>query len=389
MKILYHHRIASKDGQYVHIEELTHALGALGHDIVLVGPPVGEGQGDKSERRSVALLKRYMPRAVYELIEFGYSLFAYRRLARAIRAERPGCIYERYNLFMPAGIWASRRFGLPLLLEVNAPLYEERGRYHGIALRGLARWSEDYAWRNADRVLVVSGVLAERVRARGVPPGAIVVIPNGIDLEKFDAVEDARAARARLGIGDRLVLGFVGYMREWHGLERVVDLLTEETDAHLLLVGDGPARASIERRAQVLGVSDRLTVTGIVGRDRIAGYLAAFDIALQPDVVDYASPLKLFEYMACARAIVAPDKPNVAEIVSHGESALLFDPADPNGLADAVRRLCRDAPLRARLSVAARQTILDKGYTWKHNAGRVVRLFEQLLSEKARRGETL
>lgn len=381
MKILYHHRIASKDGQYVHIEELTHALKALGHEIVMVGPGLETaGGGGGSERKGVALLKRYLPGFLYELLEFGYSFLAYRRLCRAIQAERPDCIYERYNLFMPAGVWASRRYGLPLLLEVNAPLYEERSRYSGIALAGLARWSEGYTWRGADRVLTVTQVLAGRVRDRGVDPAAIVVIPNGIDVDKFGAVADAGAAKARLGIGDRLVLGFVGYMREWHGLERVVDLLGEMTEpCHLLLVGDGPARASIERRARDLGVADRLTITGIVARDRIAEHVAAFDVALQPDVVAYASPLKLFEYMAAGRAIVAPDRPNVAEVLTHGRDALLFDPEDGGAFAAAVRRLCGDRELRERLGGAARRTILDGGYTWAANARRVTDLFQELL----------
>jgi len=382
MKILYHHRIASKDGQYVHIEELTHALKSLGHEIIMVGPNLGEGRDAKVERRSVALLKRYMPRFLYELMEFAYSLFAYRRLQKTIMAQHPDCIYERYNLFMPAGVWASRRHKLPFLLEINAPLYEERSRYSGIALSRLALWSEEYTWRGADRALVVTRVLAERVRARGVDPAAIVVIPNGIDMDKFSNVPDIRVAKDELGLGGRVVLGFVGYMREWHGLERVVDLLSDVSETrHLLLVGDGPARLSLERRARELGVADRLTITGIVAREKIAEYIAAFDVAIQPDVVDYASPLKLFEYMAAGRAIVAPDKPNITEVLKHEYNALLFDPVDDQAFSSAVKRLCEDPALRKRLSEAARGTILDRGYTWKENAKRVSDLFLELATK--------
>jgi hypothetical protein len=72
----------------------------------------------------------------YELMELGYSLVAYRRMVKAIREHKPDCIYERYNLFLPAGIWAARRYKLPLLLEVNAPILEERSRYDGLSLTG-------------------------------------------------------------------------------------------------------------------------------------------------------------------------------------------------------------------------------------------------------------
>jgi glycosyltransferase involved in cell wall biosynthesis len=91
-------------------------------------------------------------------------------------------------------------------------------------------------------------------------------------------------------------------------------------------VGDGPARAAIESLTESLGIPDRVTVTGIIDRDEVARYVGVFDIALQPDVVEYASPLKLFEYMALGKAIIAPDRANIREILTHGRDALLFDP---------------------------------------------------------------
>jgi hypothetical protein len=120
VKILYHHRVASKDGQYVHIEELIRALRERGHEVILVAPPLADKQRFGSEGGIVPYLKQYIPGAIYELLEFFYSFVAYRKLAAAIRKYRPDCIYERYSLYMPAGIWAKRHFRLPLLLEVNA-----------------------------------------------------------------------------------------------------------------------------------------------------------------------------------------------------------------------------------------------------------------------------
>ena len=138
-----------------------------------------------------------------------------------------------------------------------------------------------------------------------------MVTPNGVDPEAFCAQDNAAAKRAR-GLQDRLVLGFVGYVREWHGLDRVVDLLASREamkNAHLLVVGDGPARAPLEVQAARLGIADRVQFTGTMSRDRLPGLIAAFDIALQPLVTAYASPLKLFEYMAEGRTIVAPATP--------------------------------------------------------------------------------
>lgn len=380
MKILYHHRIASKDGQFVHIEELTHALKKRGHDIIMVGPAVVDKDAFGGEGGMIAWLKKRMPGFVYELLEFAYAGVAYFKLRRAVREHRPDCLYERYNLYMPAGVWIKRKYKLPMLLEINAPIFEERSKYHGIALPGLARWSECYTWRGADKALPVTQVLARRVLAGGVPQERIEVIQNGIDYGKFGQVPETDAAKWKLGLAGRVVLGFTGFMREWHGLERVVDLIAKDMSGarHLLLVGDGPARAGIEKRARELGVSARVTVTGVVQRDRVAAYVAAFDLALQPDVVDYASPLKLFEYLALARPVVAPDKPNIREVLTHEKNALLFNADDPQAFTAAIERLASDAPLRARLAQAARATIEQGGYTWDHNAQRVEALFRQL-----------
>jgi glycosyltransferase involved in cell wall biosynthesis len=385
VKILYHHRIRSKDGQYVHLEELTHALARLGHEIVMVGPSAVADERFGADAGGVAQLKRYLPRFAYELIEFAYAVLDYRRLARAIRAHRPDVLYERYNLYLPSGVWAHERFGLPMLLEVNAPLYAERKRYSGISLDRLARWTERRSWCGADRVLPVTQVLAEELQRTGVPAERIAVIPNGIDRERFARAPTTDVAKRTLGLGGRLVLGFVGFMHEWHGLERVVDLLAADKGGmrHLLLVGDGPARPSLERRAREHGVAERVTFTGVIERDRVADYVAAFDIALfQPELVVYASPLKLFEYLGLGRAIVAPATANIQEILTHEENALLFDPYTEGEFAAAVERLCNDAQLRGCLARGAADTIERRGLTWDNNARRVVGLFEALVQSR-------
>ena len=380
MKILYHHRIRSKDGQYVHIEELTNALKELGHEIIMVGPSAVQKEEFGAEAGIVTVLKKYLPKFVYELLELAYALVDYRRLVRAAKKYRPDCIYERYNLYVPSGVWLKRRFKLPMLLEVNAPLYDERKKYGGIAIDRVARWTEHFAWRGADYVLPVTQVLAERIKQAGVPETRIVVIPNGINPESFSRVPDTNTAKAALGLQGRLVLGFVGFMREWHGLEQVVELVADSRDEarHLLLVGDGPARAGLEQRARALGIEDKVTITGVIDRERVANYIAAFDVALQPEVVEYASPLKLFEYLALGRAIVAPASRNIQEILTDGDNAVLFRPGDQNDFRAAVDRVCRDAALRARLASAAAATIAGRGLTWNNNAMRVMELFRRL-----------
>lgn len=387
MKILYHHRIRSKDGQYVHLEEMVHALLALGHEVELVGPGNIQNEEFGSDGGLVAVLKEKMPPPVYEMLELTYALADYRRLSVAVRRFRPDVIYERYNLYLPSGIWAQRRHGVPLILEVNAPLFDERSRFGGISLRRVAEWSERFVWRNADIVLPVTGVLARTLRQAGVPDERMQVVHNGINERHFADLPTPDQAKARLGLSGRLVLGFVGFMRDWHGLDRVLRFMAQnrDLDAHALFVGDGPDRARLEKMAIEMDLGDRLTVTGVMKRDAIPATIAAFDVALQPAVVEYASPLKLFEYLAVGLPIVAPDSPNIREILEDGANAVLFASTDESDFSRVLGRLCRDSELRERLGVAARQTVVTQGLTWASNAARVIRLATELMQSRIAR----
>ena len=384
MRILYHHRTASKDGQAVHIEELIASFRSLGHEVRIVAPggqAAGSSMGD--EVGWVQKLRQKLPRAAYEVLELAYSLIAYRQLSRAAAEFKPHVIYERYNLFLLAGMMLKWRKRIPLILEVNAPLALERGKFGGLGLPWLARWAEGVAWRGADYVLPVTQVLAGYLTQRGVEPNRIVVVPNGINEAHFSDTPAPDIARRQLGWPDSLILGFTGFVRDWHGVDRVVRWLASPlapNNARLLVVGDGPARVAIEQLATTLQVFDRVRFTGFVPRDQVPAYVAAFDIALQPAVVPYASPLKLFEYLALRKAVVAPRCPNIEEVLSHELNALLFDENMPGAFEAALSRLCADRLLRERLGQAAGETISSKGLTWHNNAQRVVGLANRLLS---------
>ena len=156
MKILYHHRTASKDGQAVHIEEMIASMRKLGHEVRVVAPDMAEKSGGQMGGGVgwVQRLRNHLPNAVYELMELAYTWVAYRRLRAAAEEFKPDVIYERYNLYLLAGLMLKKKLGIPLLLEVNAPLVQERSAHSGgLSLKRLARWAEGMAWRGADYVL--------------------------------------------------------------------------------------------------------------------------------------------------------------------------------------------------------------------------------------------
>jgi len=378
MKILYHHRIASKDGQYVHIEEIIKSLKSQGHDIVMVAPAVAEKEEFGSDGGWISKVRQAMPQAVSELLEVSYCFYDFLKMVHSIYKEKPDCIYERYNLFLPSGIWAAKLFNKKLILEVNAPLLEERSKYGGLSLSRLAKWSQEYCWKNASMVLPVTDVLADYIRKAGVPEHKIDVVANGINTAEF--IEKV-AEKPALQTDGRLVVGFVGFCREWHGLDKVMSLIAKPGYEHLffLVVGDGPVKDELHQQAQQLGVSERFHFTGLVNRSEMPAWLEVIDIALQPSVVPYASPLKMLEYMAKGKAIIAPDTANIKELLTDGENALLFEENNLNSFCEKISLMVDDEELRHRVEKNAKQSIYANKLTWDNNALRIVKHFRRLM----------
>jgi glycosyltransferase involved in cell wall biosynthesis len=387
-RILYHHRTAAEDGQAVHIRAMLRAFAAVGADVREVGlvrrdTEQPEPTPSNADEKGGWSLVGSAPRFVRELMEHGYSGLARRRLLAAARDFDPHFIYERYAFGNVGGVAAARRCGRPLFLEVNSPLVDELKRTRGLSFEGLARRSERHVLENADRICAVTGVLRDLLVDLGAPRERVIVTPNGVHPDQYAAPGDAGArARARVDLGlggladdsDEVVLGFVGYYRTWHRLDLAIAALAAPELAHarLVLVGDGPARAELEASASAHGVTDRVHFAGPRRHAAIPAVLPAFDVALVPAINAYASPLKLHEYMAAGLPTIAPDQPNLREVLVHEREALLVAPGDADAFAAALVRLVGDGDLRRRLGDEARRQIDVQGLTWEASARRVL-----------------
>jgi len=382
MKVLYHHRTRGADAQGVHIRALTGALRSLGHQVRIVS--LARQQNPASApaptrtRGGPSLLGRAIPHWLYELIALGYNLPAFVVLAFAVLRDRPDLIYERYALFNVSGLWVARLFRIPFLLEVNAPLSLEHREHGDLVMHGLAERIERWLCRSATRTVVVTAAMGRIFEQGGVPAQKLLVMPNGVDRERFHPRVDGGEVRRERELEDGFVVGFVGWIRPWHGVDRLIDavaiLAPEFPELRLLLVGDGPAVPDLRARVRRLGIGERVQFTGALPAEQVPAHVAAMDVAVQPDVTDYASPIKLFEYLALARPVIAPAKPNITEVVDDGDSALLFEPGSTEQLADCIRRLHEDEHLRSHIAARGAALIDERGYDWEANARRVVEI---------------
>jgi glycosyltransferase involved in cell wall biosynthesis len=249
----------------------------------------------------------------------------------------------------------------------------------------LAANAERWALSNADAVLAVSIPLRDYAVLLGAEPDRVHVVPNGVDAELFQPGEPDPEVRTRRDLGDGPILGFVGGLRPWHGVEVLPALLERlvrrHPNLHLVIAGDGPLRGELERDLRERGLAQSVVFTGWLPHEEVAALIRHFDVALapypMPDHDFYFSPLKLFEYMACGVPVVAARLGQIEEVVRNGETGLLYPPGEFGALDAACSRLLEDPDLRWRMGRASAKEAHDR-YTWDHNAARVVELARSL-----------
>lgn len=334
------------------------------------------------------------------------------RAADALLAqEKFGFIYQRLSLGNLSGVLLSRRHRLPLVLEYNgSEVWISKNWGHQLKHAALAEAIENACLRHAHRVVTVSQVLADELRARGVAPERIVWYPNCIDPEVFDPASHAAArtaVRQRLGVADdELAVLFLGTFGVWHGAEVLAEAarrhLSEADDAggprlKFIFVGDGLHLARVRALVEPWLASGRVVLAGLVPQAQAPEYLAAADIFVSPHVPStdgskfFGSPTKLFEYMAMERAIVASDldqlgdvlQPAVAEAAltpdyraSGEETAVLTAPGSAEAILRALQVLRLRPDLRTSLGQAARRRALGR-YTWQRHVGELMRSLER------------
>ena len=377
MKILYHHRTQGEEPESIHIGAVVAALQALGHDVQVVGPAsIGHQPTSGPSRSWLVRIKNAVPRSVFELLQVAYNAVAWMRLSRAVRVSKPDLIYERYALFSFAGVLFARWRGIPLILEVNTPYAQAWAKYFGLHLQRLGRWIERRTLLAADHIVTVTHVQRGLLETMGVPGSRITVSHNAIDPDWFSSEKHLDPAlRARLGLAG-VVVGFVGTMNRWQGIPSfqgvIRSVLEQCPDVSFLFVGDGEFRPALEAFCRDNGHADRVVFAGRQPHAQVPRFVAAMDIAVLLNSNSYGSPMKIFEYWAMGKAVVAPSVQPVLEVLQEGRTGLLIEPGNVEQMAARIVQLARDAGLRQRLGRAGRDYVVAN-HTWRDNAEQIVR----------------
>lgn len=372
MKILIHHRTQGKGVEAVHIRGIASGMEACGHAVKIVSPPGAEVSPDGKKKGAVGSVARRAPQIFFECLELLHNLAAFSLLARAKKDFGCDLIYERYAFLGAAGSLAARAWKVPLALEVNYTMESDLAvRSRTKALSPLTRLCEAAVFKSAALLLPVSTRLAHDIEAHGLSGGRVLVSPNAADLSSF-CPNHARSEglRHRLFVHrPEIVIGFVGSFAPWHRVDMLMNACASAAGhtgmrLGLMLVGEGGNRHELEARAA--GVPGNLEVVfpGFAPHSRLPEYIASMDIAVMPHSNDYGSPMKVYEYMAMGRPVVAPDLGPLRDALAHGREGLLFRPGSIDDLAGAILDLVRNPELRRKLGRNARIRA-ESEHNWK------------------------
>ena len=307
------------------------------------------------------------------------------RIIRVARAEGVELIHAHSPSLngLPA-IWAGRRLGLPVVYEVRT-FWEDAAVNHGTFAEGSLRYRvsramETLVLRRAQRVVAISEGIRWEVASRGISQGRIALVPNGVDPEWFGPRARATELAARLGLGGGLVFGYIGSFSRYEGLpfliEAMPELLARFPGARLLLVGGGHDEQAIRATAQPLGPA--VILPGRVPQEHVRDFYTLMDAFVLPRrrirLTELVTPLKPLEAMAMGVPVLASDIGGHAELVSDGETGLLFKAESRDSLVEQASRLARDPALRAQLSAAGRRWV-ETERTWERIVARYLPVY--------------
>ncbi len=367
--------VFGRKGCSIHVQEVVRAMVRAGISVDLFTPrpegPVPPGL----ESVRVRLLPAATERHPANREQSAFAANAYLRLALDLNGPFD-IVYERYSLWSHEGMDYAQSLRVPGLLEVNAPLIDEQAIHRVLVDRSRAEWVAHRVFGNAAALLAVSAEVAAYLRTFPDAAGRTHIIPNGVDPSRFpEGLRPSRPAEP-----GTFTVGFVGTLKPWHGLRSLIRafdrLHAAEPATRLLIVGDGPDRSVLEAELTERGLTDATVLTGSVAPEEVPGLLASMDAAVAPYQNSgrfYFSPLKVYEYMAAGRAVVASRLGELDRLIEHSISGLLCEPGDFEGLANALLRLRRDPALRERLGRSARAAI-GRTHTWDETVSRILRL---------------
>ncbi len=370
-----------KKGSSLHCQEIIRCFLNRRADVRLLATRLGAGGPlFKSADRALSIeklskhLSKQPERREQELLDLNFTL----RQRLEQRSTPPDLVYERFSLWSCAAMEYADENQIPGILEVNSPLIEEQARYRTLVNPHQALAVQRKCFAGASCIVAVSEAVRQYLEQFPEAGEKTIVIPNGVHWERF---QQPPSTDSRSPDSGKTVIGFVGSLKPWHGVDRLIAAFAEAINQiphlELQIVGDGPQRQTLEDQIQCLNpIAQRaIRLLGHVGYEQMPDVLHGFDIAVAPYPrleTFYFSPLKILEYMAAGCAIVASNIGQISDLICHRKNGLLANPDSTPDLVSQLLELANSADLRRRLGNAGRQAAFAR-HRWEQVTDRILK----------------
>ena len=371
-------------GEFVHVRELAQNLAKLGHKVAVICKLRDEGLTG-----SVTIRRVRAPgiRVIGSLWANIHGLFLG---ALATRGRKYDLVYTRAG-FSAGAYLLSRIAKVPYVTEVNGLLWDEirtaRKSWVSRAPGYLLNLIEGEACRRSYHLVAVTpGIKDALVAELGIRPDNVTVIPNGANTDLFRP-GDIMQARAQLDFAvPEYLVTFAGSLKAWHGIEYLIKsipyVLSQCPQSRFLIVGDGPMKQELRELARKVGASSEIIFTGSIPYETVPLYVNASDVCVAPFIRARnercgSSSLKIHEYMACGRPVVASRIANL-ELIEQSNAGILVEPENPRELAAAVVNLLKDEKLRGQMGENGRKYVVEH-HSWESVAIQVVTVCQESL----------
>lgn len=376
-------RVDDQAGHTTHLRELFENLQRFS-DTYLVAP---YAQKKPNHERILSIPSEIVPIPVLQTMLFR-TAFLFHLLYQTVRRS-PDAFYLRHS---PLGAFpplVAKVVGVPLVVEVNGILVDEHESTDERPwLSRVILAIERVTFRFADRFVAVTPAIAEYIHRRyDVPKNRITYVPNGANVDLFSP-QGKDECKDELGLeSDASFVCFVGNLAPWQGVEYLLrsapSVLSAVPDAKLLVVGDGVRRDELEELSAELDLEDDVLFTGEVPYETVPRYVNASDVCVvyKTPMKSGYSPLKLFEYMACGRPVVASDTKGF-EILEERSAGLLVRPEDSSALARTITELLCDDAMRERMGENGRSYVVAHR-SWKHTTEKVFDVIDAAVGDQS------
>ncbi len=341
-------------------------------------------------------IERALRRVQSELKLPFLGLFDSLHFADACRNHLKGfdVLYERHGYMGFGGVIAAQWLRIPLILELNGNIIkeiDERGLSMSVLQRKIGRWITIRTFLAADRIVVVSEALGRTlVNDYHIPAGKISIVLNGVDVDLFSQQYAGDKVRTRFALAAGPIVGFVGSFEPWHGVDLLVSAFQEVSrmhpEAQLVVIGEGSGKEKAVTRANHLGLDDKVKFLGRLSQTQVAAVLSVAKVLVAPYPFDYSdivgTPLKIMEYMAASKGIVASTAP-LHEMIEHEVTGLRVAPANAKSLADGINRLLENDELCDTLGQTAAK--FAQKYSWDQVNIKLAQIFVESISKNSKR----